>query len=142
MFFSAPSVPNTSGQFGVIAATGSELATSNFIRLTASQLPINQFAYFLVSRSQGLLNPPGSSGFLCLGGDIGRYNCVSCGQVQSSGATGTVSIGRGEGLDLESLPLNVPPLTTSPGDTLNFQAWYRDLGPSNNFTNAVSITFL
>ncbi len=62
--------------------------------------------------------------------------------MQSSGAGGSVSIGRAEGLDLENLPLNVPPLSTSPGDTLNFQAWYRDLGASSNFTDAVSVTFL
>ena len=29
----------------------------------------------------------------------------------------------------------------SPGDTLNFQAWYRDVGGTNNFTDAVSVLF-
>ncbi len=52
-----------------------------------------------------------------------------------------MSIGRGQGLTLGRLPLNVPPLFTSPGDTLNFQCWYRDLGSSNNFTDAVSVLF-
>ena len=29
-----------------------------------------------------------------------------------------------------------------PGETLNFQCWYRDLGNTNNFTDAVSVVFL
>ncbi len=28
-----------------------------------------------------------------------------------------------------------------PGDMLFFQAWYRDVGNTNNFTDAVSVTF-
>ena len=124
-----------------IRATGSELAEDNSVRLTASSLPPDEFGYFLVSRTQSFINPPSSNGILCLGGDIGRYNCVPCGQVQSSGSSGSMSIGRVQGLTLGELPLNVPPLFTSPGDTLNFQAWYRDAGGTNNFTDAVSVLF-
>ena len=45
-------------------------------------------------------------------------------------------------IDLTSMPVN-PPVAVLPGDTWNFQAWYRDnnLGPTNNFTDAVSVTF-
>ncbi len=28
-----------------------------------------------------------------------------------------------------------------PGDIWNFQCWYRDVANTNNFTNAVSVTF-
>ncbi len=141
--YCTPALPNSTGQPADIRATGSETAGNNFVRLTASLLPHDQFGYFLVSRDQGFVNPPGSTGLLCLGGDIGRYNCTPCGQVQSSGATGSMSIGRPEGLDLENLPLNVPPLFTSPGDTLNFQCWYRDFNPilTSNFTDGVSVLF-
>ena len=34
-----------------------------------------------------------------------------------------------------------PPVAVQPGETWNFQCWYRDLGNSNNFTDAVSVTF-
>jgi len=141
--YCTPGLPNSTGQPAALRATGSPAVASNFVRLTAGGLPPDQFGYFLVSRTQGFVNPPGSTGFLCLGGDIGRYDCSSCGQVQSSGATGSMSIGRGEGLDLNNLPLNVPPVFTSPGDTLNFQCWYRDFNPTltSNFTDGVSILF-
>ena len=34
-----------------------------------------------------------------------------------------------------------PPVAVQPGDTWNFQAWYRDIGNTNNFTDAVAVTF-
>ena len=74
--------------------------------------------------------PPGSNGYLCLGtANIGRYN-GNVGQGPSFSLQ----------LDLTSMPVN-PPVAVQPGDTWNFQAWYRDVGNSNNFTDAVSIDF-
>ncbi len=43
-------------------------------------------------------------------------------------------------IDLNNLPLPVGQ-QTMPGDMLFFQAWYRDVGNTNNFTDAVSVTF-
>ena len=36
-----------------------------------------------------------------------------------------------------------PPHTVLPGDTWNFQAWFRDMnpGPTSNFTDGVAVTF-
>ena len=78
---------------------------------------------------------------MCLGGDVGRYNCIACGQIMPSGPNGSLRIGPAQGLRLGNLPLSVPPTSVSPGDTVNFQCWYRDLGASNNFTDAVAVAF-
>ena len=98
-------------------------------RLSGRRLTTARFGYFLTSQTQGFFNPPGSNGFICLGGDIGRYN-------------GNVGQGPSFGLqiDLTSMPVN-PPVAVQPGETWNFQAWYRDIGNTNNFTDGVSITF-
>ncbi len=44
-------------------------------------------------------------------------------------------------LDLTSVPTPTAFVAVQPGDTWNFQAWYRDAGGTNNFTDAVAVTF-
>ncbi len=114
-----------------MSATGSTSVSLNDVTLTASQVPAAQFGYFITSQTQGFFNPPNSNGFICLGGNIGRYN-----QPQNVGQGPSFSIQ----VDLTSVPVN-PPQAVLPGDTWNFQAWYRDIGNTNNFTDAVSVTF-
>ena len=77
--------------------------------------------------------PPGSSGVLCLASNIARYNRP--GEVVQ-GPVGTLQ------LDLGDVPVN-PPVAVVPGDTWNFQCWYRDSNPgqTSNLTDAVSIAF-
>ncbi len=103
----------------------------NDVTLTASDLPGGQFGYFLGSLTQGVFNPPSSSGFICLGGSVARYN--QPGNVGAGPSFGIV-------LDLTAIPVN-PPAAAMPGERWNFQCWYRDLGPSNNFTDGISILF-
>ena len=43
-------------------------------------------------------------------------------------------------VDLISIPVN-PHQAAMPGDTWNFQCWYRDVGNSSNFTDAIAITY-
>ena len=45
-------------------------------------------------------------------------------------------------LDLGAIPVN-PPTAVVPGDTWNFQCWYRDLNPTltSNFSDGLTITF-
>ena len=105
----------------------------NDLTLEAFHLPLNQFGYFITSQTPGFVpNPGGSQGNLCLGGTIGRF----VQQVQNSGASGSFTIQ----VDLTAMPPPLQPVV-QPGDTWNFQAWYRDVGGQNNFTNAVSVTF-
>ncbi len=78
--------------------------------------------------------PPGSQGYSCLTGDIGRYNLP--GQILT-GPEDSVRI------NLLAVPVN-PAQAVLPGETWNFQAWYRDHNPAltSNFTDGLSITFL
>lgn len=132
--YCGPAVVNSSGAPGTITATGSALAGQPLL-LTAASLPQNQFGYFLASETQGLFNPPGSQGLICLSGTIGRFNAPS--QVGNSGAGGTIELV----VDPTSIPVN-PPVAVAPGDTWNFQAWFRDLGPTSNFSDGVAVSFL
>ena len=111
------------------------MVADNDLTLIASEMPIFKFGYFLVSGTQAFVpNPGGSQGNLCLGGTIGRYK----NDVLTSDVEGAFSLA----IDLNSLPapLLVPVL---PGETWNWQAWFRDNNPNqtSNFTDAISITF-
>ena len=130
--YCTPAIPNSTGLPGIITATGSPVVVLNDVTLTADQLPLYQFGYFLASRTQGFFNPPGSDGFICLGGAIGRYN-----QPQNIGQGPAFSIQ----VDLTAVPQPTGPVAVQPGETWNFQCWHRDLVNSNNFTDGVSILF-
>ena len=124
--YCSPANLNSTGTSGRILAEGSECLGDDRLTLHATDLPSNQFGYFLASQTQDFIaNPGGSQGNLCLGGNIDRF----VKQVLSSGCDGSFS-------------LNVPQWAM-PGQTWNFQAWFRDNnpGPTSNFTDGVSITF-
>ena len=82
--------------------------------------------------------PGGSQGTLCLSGAVGRYN--GPGQVLNSGIAGGFELV----LDLNATPTPSGPTAIVSGQSWNFQAWFRDNnpGPTSNFTDAVSVTFL
>ena len=132
--YCGPANLNSSGMSGVISGFGSTSVGDNDVELTGSQLPASQFAMFVVSQTQGFINPPGSQGNLCLAGNIGRYKT----QIQNSGSGGTVSIMA----DMTNVPVN-PPVAAQPGETWNFSLWFRDNNPSatSNFTDGLSVTF-
>ena len=138
--YCGPAANNATGQPGALLVSGSELASSNDVTLAAYQLPGSVTGYFMASRNQGFVAMPGGSfGNLCLGGAIGRY--VGSGQIQNAGSAGVFSLA----LDLTMVPTPTSFVAVQPGDTLNFQAWFRDsfVGvPTSNFTDAVSVTFL
>ncbi|MCP3914381.1 MAG: S8 family serine peptidase [bacterium] len=136
--YCSPSNPNSSGLSATIRADGSRFVEDNDVTLLAENLPPGEFGYFLVGVNQGAFQPPGSAGVVCLscGGyqgcsGIGRYN--HAGEIVV-GPTGTLT------LDLDALP-TTPNTAVQPGDTWNFQCWFRDLH-TNNFTDAIAITFL
>ncbi len=135
-----PVVPNSTGVEGVLAATGSAQVAANDVTLTVSDLPASSFGFFIVSPNQGLaMNPGGSSGNLCLSGQIGRY--VGPGQVQQADASGNFELA----IDLTMIPSPVGFVSATAGDTFNFQTWYRDSvmggGTTSNFTNGLEVTF-
>ena len=138
--YCSPAVSNSTGNPGVLSASGSANAATNNVTLTAESMPFNAFGFFLTSMSQGFVaNPGGSTGNLCLGGSIGRY--VGPGQIQNSGSAGAISLS----LDLTQMPTPTGFVAVQPGDTWNFTTWHRDMGAmgaaTSNFTDGVEITF-
>ncbi|MCP3915934.1 MAG: hypothetical protein GY711_10300 [bacterium] len=134
--YCSPANPNSSGVPARIRATGSPAVLDQDLTLIAEDLPAGEFGYFLVGANQGSFQPPGSQGILCLAcgfhgcGGIGRFNQAG---FIIQGPSGSISV------DLTSLPTS-PPTAIQPGDTWNFQCWFRDQG-SSNFTDAISILF-
>jgi len=131
---------NSTGASAEISGTGSNLVGDNNVTLLASDLPLNQFGFFLTSRTQGFVaTPGGSQGNLCLGGTIGRY--VAPGQIQNAGANGALTLA----LDLTRTPEGPAFVAIQAGETWNFQTWFRDVGPGgapwSNFTNGLSVSF-
>ena len=128
--------PNSTGFPGLLSAIGSDVASENDVTLRASNLPLNQFGYFINSDAQGLVvQPGGSQGNLCLVGAIGRHNAL----LANTGTTGEL-VGV---LDLNALPQPSGAVAVMAGETWNFQAWYRDANPTgtSNFTQGISISF-
>ena len=123
-----------------ILASGSEVASINRVTLTANDLPLSNFGYFLASNAPGLImNPGGSQGHLCLGGGIGRYNQL--GQIQFSGPFGSIRYT----LDLTNVPRPSGFAAVTAGETWHFQAWHRDNqagSGESNFSDGVSILFM
>ncbi|MEZ6015345.1 MAG: hypothetical protein R3F49_09550 [Planctomycetota bacterium] len=129
---------NSTGRGSLLNVLGSGMVTSNDLTLAVEFLPQGSSGCFLASRYQGApITIAGSDGLLCLGGFIGRF--VGAGQVQGAGATGTFSLP----IDLTAMPTPFGAVVVQPGETWNFQAWYRNAnpGPTSNFTDAVSVTF-
>ncbi|QDV04893.1 hypothetical protein Poly30_03870 [Planctomycetes bacterium Poly30] len=131
---------NSTGSSAVISAMGSTSAANNNMMVMASSLPATSFGFFIVSQTQGfVMNPGGSSGNLCLSGAIGRY--VGPGQIQNSGTSGTIGLT----LDLTNTPQPNGAVSILPGQTWNYQAWFRDTsatGPTSNFTDGLQIDYL
>ncbi|MEM8710010.1 MAG: hypothetical protein AAGG01_03590 [Planctomycetota bacterium] len=131
--------PNSTGVEATLSAQGSSDVISNDLTILSAQLPAFAFSFVIVSQSQGFTSMPGGSqGNLCLGGSIGRY--VGPGQIQQANAMGAFALT----IDLTNTPQPLGPVAIQPGETWNFQAWYRDAGPAgptSNFTNGFEVPF-
>ncbi|MCP3918296.1 MAG: hypothetical protein GY711_22340 [bacterium] len=135
--YCGPAVPNSGGGSAVIRASGDQTAGGDVV-LSAWSLPQYQIGYFLVGQGSGTLFPVnGSDGRLCLLGDaVGRYNHPS--QVMNTGALGRLFLG----IDSSQLPMS-PVTAAMPGETWNFQCWFRDNpNQTSHFTDATAVTFL
>ncbi len=133
--YCGPAVPNSNATSAKMGYTGSLDASLNAFSLVATDMPTNQFGFFLISATQGSAFPASvSQGKLCLGGTIARFNA----QIVNSGATGSFTVP----IDTAMLPnpLSQPILA---GQTWNFTAWFRDNNPTptSNFTDGIEILF-
>ncbi len=128
---------NSSGAGGSIMALGSPQLALNNLTLHASGLPTQQWSYFLMSQNQANVpNFGGSQGVLCLGAPIVRFVMSGTGQVGQTTPGGT----RTYTVDFLNLPSGV---VFMPGETWNFQLWYRDLNPgaTSNTSDGVTVMF-
>jgi len=136
--YCTPAVANSTGAPAVIAGSGSAVVPLNNLVLTSSGLPLNAAAYFLCSRTPGFVqNPGGSAGNLCLSNPIGRR---VGGVIPNSGATGVVSVAA----DLTVMPQPNGTVVVLPGETWNFQCWYRDAvggSATSNFSDGLAVLF-
>ena len=135
--YCTPAALNSSGFPGTLEVRGSLDVSMNEVSLSANNLPSSEFGIFLNGQAQAPpITPLGSSGNLCLGGSLGRYNRT--GEIF---ATGPFGFGELQ-LDLNNTPTSIGPVAIMAGQTWNFQAWYRDTSAStSNFTDAVSVSF-
>ncbi len=128
---------NSTGLPAVLDASGSRRVVDNNFDIVATQVPLGSNGYFVVSPSQAFVpSAGGSSGNLCVGAPTGRY--IS--QLQNSGPFGLITLD----VDLTAIPQPNGNVAVLPGQTWNFQLWYRDsvLGfPTSNFSDGYTITF-
>jgi hypothetical protein len=137
-----PGNPNSTGLGAEISAFGELSVADQDVRLSVDNVPDGRFGIFFGSRTLTFVPLPGnSSGNLCVAGNIGRYFAAS--QIfMGAGAGSPVPAG---GLQVGDIPVPTNPLPGEPilaGDTWYWQAWYRDVNDTNNFSNVVRITFL
>lgn len=131
--YCGPAAPNSTGQRGRLMVRGVDEAGGWFLGLTARSLPPGRFGWFLASPTQGSMTPKGAQGSLCLGNAFIGWGGPF---VQYTGDDGRMELC----IDTNDFP-GVGPVM--PGDTWNFQAWYRDENPgfTSNFTQGVSVEF-
>ena len=143
-----PTTLNSSGLMAIQQACGSTSVTDNSVLLLVGGLPMNSVGYFLNARDASASVQPGTSqGTLCLSGSIGRHDAQIFTAMAPSLGGPDLGPGWWSGivLDLTQMPTPAGAMAVLPGDTWYFQAWYRDsspTGPTSNFTDGLSITFM
>ncbi|MEM8710742.1 MAG: hypothetical protein AAGG01_07295 [Planctomycetota bacterium] len=135
-----PSAFNSVESLSATRAFGSAQVLDNNLRLQAQWLPPGNVCYFVNGTQEDFVPVvPGSSGFLCVGGGLGRHS-----------APGSIGVASAQGqfellLDLMALPGPSGLAAALPGESRTFQAWYRDVAPdgtpTSQFTDAVTVLF-
>ena len=127
------SATNSTGQAAQIEARGSLQIAADDLTLHVTSIPANVFGFFVMADTQDNVPMFGSSqGTLCLGQPIYRFSQ----DVLNSGLEGYVLFQP----QLSALPQGV---VFQPGETWNFQYWFRDSNPvaTSNTSNAIAITY-
>ncbi len=120
--------PNSASSGARLHASGSLAVAVNDLDFNVSGLPLNSPGYFIASET-----PTRSTvlaGNVCVGGLVRRFSL----SVQNSGGSGEVNFSP----DLANPPQGAQ---FAPGSTWHFQYWYRDLGPTANFSDALALRF-
>lgn len=114
---------------------------SGSILLEATGAPVGQPGYLLVGAgSDAIVDPPGASGELCLGGAaIGRY-ALDVAVTDGAGRIATDVLDAKSGGGGGNLPFGGN-LCSPVGQTWHFQYWFRDGTNPSRFSRAVRATF-
>ena len=126
---------NTTGSGAILTGTGTPSVVADDLILTATPVPTGEWGVVFMAPNRIAL--PFGDGRLCAGGGIARF------ALQNSGATGEYVLGPGI---VAYARANLPASRhIDPGETWNFQAWFRDpSGPCStgyNTSNGFSVTF-
>ena len=119
---------------------GSASVATNDLTAVVESLPPGSVGYLVNGTADSFVPVVvNSTGFLCVGGTIGRHS--ASGSIGTASANGSFEVE----LDLDALPGPTGSSAAIPGQTRTFQAWYRDVSPTgsatSNFTDAVTVTF-
>ena len=129
---------NSTGVGSALTACFSSSVAADDLVLTATGLPTNNFGIVFMGATQALL--PFGNGILCV--DVGGLGVFRF-PVHNTGAVGSVV--EGPGLVAYSQANFGVFGTITPGQTWNFQGWYRDpggpCGSTFNLSNGLAVTF-
>ncbi|MEM6673583.1 MAG: hypothetical protein AAF726_12125 [Planctomycetota bacterium] len=129
---------NSGGTSAWMAAYGTSQRPGATFWLECTQMPQNSFGHFLCSLNSGFVaNPAGSAGNLCLQGGIGRLNRP--GEILNSGDEGKILL---FDVDTQALPSPLGTVSAMSGEFWYFTTWFRDVGSTSNFSNAIEVFFL
>ncbi len=129
---------NSTGFGARLTGSGSTSVSADDLRIDAFQLPVGRAARFYMARM--LTQQPFGDGLLCAGsGGYGMFRFPP----SDTGAAGAVALEAGLAAFAAA---NLPPAAALlPGDTWNFQVWFRDgagpCGSGINTSNALSVVF-
>ena len=122
--------PNNSA---VISITDCDSSAAN-IYVVAQNAPVGEFALLVVGDGNTTVQPPGSSGDLCVAGGavLGRY----------AKEMGVTSSGGDFFVDIQNTSSNyvLNNVLIAPGLSWNFQFWHRE-GAGSTFSEAIAVTF-
>ena len=152
------SAPNSLMNPEGVVLTGTVLGTNPLpgnVALSASGGPSGLAGYYLTSQTPVAGGVPVGSGFLCLGGLVGRYNPIAAGGMSPNPALNSLGDFNGMGnhvvTSTGSPQFVVPAALPNPpggmilaGESWNYQMWYRDFVggmPTSNFSNAVNVQY-
>lgn len=127
---------NSTGVGARLDTTGSSSIFLDDMVLKTTNMPMNKFGMYFVG--SGPANAPVADGVRCVGGSwFKRFSALS------SGSTGGFSMGPGM---INTIETKWGPNVISPGTTMYFQSWGRDIkqspcGSGSNLSNALAVTF-
>ena len=127
------SAPNSTGSIAETIAEGSLNVVEQDLELIATPVPQGVSGMFLTALTQQQVPSfHGGQGTLCVGPPVIRFG----GSLQNTGASNAL----GYVLDFGNLPGGS---AFAPGQTWNFQAWFRDLNPAatTNLSSGLALTF-